>query len=70
MMTAEERYTQDPHFHALVDTLRALVDRGRFTPTALRQALGLVLAHREAPMIKCCLETHPSTAAVAADAVA
>jgi len=47
MMTAEERYTRDPEFHALVSQLYQLISGARFTPTELREALILALTQYE-----------------------
>lgn len=46
-MTAEERYTRDPHFHALVHQLYDLLIGARFTSTELREALILALIKYE-----------------------
>ena len=37
-MTPEERYFCDPQFHALVDTIGAMIERCEFTPTEIREA--------------------------------
>ena len=41
MMTAEERYQNDPTFHALVDTLHNQIVNAQFTPSELREAVML-----------------------------
>jgi hypothetical protein len=37
-MNVRKRYESDAHFHTLVDTLRAVIDRAEFTPTEIREA--------------------------------
>lgn len=37
--SAEERYQNDPQFHALVDMIQHELERGTFTPTELREAV-------------------------------
>ena len=46
-MTAEERYTRDPEFRAIVDALESFVARGQYTPTELREALIMAMTHYE-----------------------
>jgi hypothetical protein len=46
-MTAEERYTRDPEFHALVHQLLNQIEAGRFTPTELREAVILAATKYE-----------------------
>jgi hypothetical protein len=38
MMTAKERYYNDPQFHGLVDLIYASISAGQFTATELRDA--------------------------------
>ena len=38
MKTPEEKYTNDPEYRRLVDSLEQLVEMGRFTPSELREA--------------------------------
>ena len=47
MLTAEERYIRDPHFHGLVRQLYQLISGAQFTPTELREALVLALTQYE-----------------------
>lgn len=48
----DERYQRDPVFHALVDTLRAALAGGNWTPTELREAAMLAAAAHEAETIR------------------
>ena len=38
MMTAEERYLNDPIFHTLVDMIYIAIERKQYTPTEVRDA--------------------------------
>lgn len=38
MKTPREKYENDPQYHNLVNTFVALIDRGQFTPSELREA--------------------------------
>lgn len=48
-LTPEERYQRDPHFRALVDTLRAAISGAIYTPTEIREAalLAAIIHERE-----------------------
>lgn len=39
MKTPREKYENDPHYHALVDSMMAMIDQGNFTPSELREAV-------------------------------
>ncbi len=49
MMTAKERYREDPVFHAIVDMLRRELRRSEFTPTELREAVILAASDHANP---------------------
>lgn len=51
-LTPEERYRRDPAFRVLVDTLRAALAGGNYTPTELREAAILAAAAHEAETIR------------------
>jgi len=38
MKTPRQKYVQDNHYRTLVDTLRSVVEQGRFTPSEIREA--------------------------------
>ncbi len=38
MKTPREKYMNDPEYHHLVQTLEALIESARFTPSELREA--------------------------------
>lgn len=52
MMTAKERYREDPVFHAIVDMLRREMQRGDFTPTELREAVILAATIHEPETVR------------------
>ena len=52
MMTPQERYMQDPVFHALVQTLRSELAKGAWTPTELREAVMLAATAHEAETVR------------------
>ena len=52
MMTAKERYREDPVFHAIVDMLRQELRRSEFTPTELREAVILAATIHESETVR------------------
>lgn len=38
MKTPEEKYANDPMYHALVDTLEYMIHKAEFTPSEIREA--------------------------------
>lgn len=46
-LPVRDRYRRDPWFRTIVDTLLALLRRGEYTPTELREALILALTIHE-----------------------
>lgn len=46
-LTPGERYQRDAEFHALVETIRAALAGGRYTPTELREAVILAATLHE-----------------------
>ena len=46
-MTAEDRYNNDSHFHAIVCYLEHMVSNGDYTPSELREAVILAATHHE-----------------------
>ncbi len=38
MKTPQQKYENDPHYHALVDMLQSMIHEARFTPSELREA--------------------------------
>ena len=47
MMSANERYSNDPQFRALVDNLHNHIREAKFTPTEIREAAILAQIHYE-----------------------
>jgi hypothetical protein len=47
MMTPEERYRSDSHFHVLVDSLESLIAHAKMSPTEVREAAMLACIHYE-----------------------
>ncbi len=52
MMTAKERYREDPVFHAIVDMLLRELRRSQFTPTELREAVMLAAIIHESETVQ------------------
>ncbi len=38
MKTPREKYENDPHYNALVDSMTSMINQGNFTPSELREA--------------------------------
>ena len=47
MKTPEEKYTTDPNYRLLVDTLEALIVKAEFTPSEIREACMLACIRHE-----------------------
>lgn len=53
MMSKEERYLNDPMFHALVDMMLKAIVCGDFTPTEIREAAMLAQIKYEYTHVRC-----------------
>lgn len=56
-LTPRERYLRDPMFHALVNQLRAAIQRADYTPTEIREAamLAAIMFEMERPARPICI---------------
>jgi hypothetical protein len=52
MLSPKEKYMNDPEYHHLVQTLEALIEQARFTPSELREACVLASINYEMRHIK------------------
>jgi hypothetical protein len=51
-MTVAERYETDSHFRFLVDSLEALIQDAKFTPTEIREAALMAMVRYESRRIR------------------